>query len=97
MNNIEQFKSISLPSMKFDEIRRFINDESNDSLVLIESGGNKMISIPLKRKSSDNASNIVINWMNDIIAIANDGSKTYAEQVDAIKTYCNAVITTVKS
>ena len=97
MNNIEEFKSISLPSMKFNEIRRFINDENNEVLIFIEAGDNTMISIPLKRKSSDNSSNIVINWMNDIIAITNDRNKTYEEQVDAIKTYCNAVITTVNS
>lgn len=95
MNNIEQFKCISLTIGTFNEIRNYINQENNDTLNL--TNGDRVLSIPLKRKSSDNASNIVINWMNDIIAITNDGSKTYEEKVDAIKTYCDAVITTVKS
>lgn len=95
MSDIEQFRCISLTMATFNEIRNYINQENNDTLNLVN--GDKVLSIPLKRKSSDNASNIVINWMNDIIAITNDRNKTYEEQVNAIKTYCNAVITTVKS
>lgn len=100
MSNVEEFRSISVPSSKFIEIRNFINDKSNESLVLIEYEGKRMISIPLKRQSTDNASNIVCNWMNDIIEIIEKGEKNFSKPdmvMSEIKAYCKSVKTTVTS
>lgn len=67
--------------------------------------GNDMVSVSNRSKKKDdssNAQNIVHKWMNDIIAIAEQGHqvttvKDAEDYFSNIKSYCRAVIISVTS
>lgn len=97
MNNIDKFTCINLRYTDYIAIRNAVQKEGNKALYLTAEAEDVLV-IPLpQKKAKDSSSNIVTNWMNDILKIINDDDLSEEETKIAIKTYCNSVKTTVNS
>ena len=101
LNMMTKLKATTITSSDFDNIKRVV-DGDNEYLVLksLVNSDDNIIIIPLKRKKKSDSSNIVTNWMNDIIEIMEKGEKNSSNPnmiMSEIKAYCKSVITTVTS
>lgn len=101
MSNIDRFSCVSLPYNYFTDVRKIVLNESQNILYLTYGGtASEVLAIPLQRNKKPSASNIVENWMNDIIEIIEKGEKNSSRSdtiMSEIKAYCKSVITTVTS
>ena len=101
LNVMTKLKATTISSSYFNDIKKVVNGD-NEYLVLKSAANtdDDVIIIPLKRKKKSNSSNIVTNWMNDIIEIIEKGEKNSSNPntiMSEIKAYCESVKTTVNS
>lgn len=101
-NSTGVLKTVTITPTDYRLIKKVVNDSGIDVLALKSSmiTEDEILIIPLKRNKSSNASNIVCNWMDDIIEIIEKGEKNFSKPdtvMSEIKTYCNSVKTTVTS
>lgn len=101
LNVMTKLKATTISSSAFDDIKKVV-DGDNEYLVLksLVNNDDDIIIIPLKRKKKSDSSNIVTNWMNDIIEIIEKGKKNSSSPntiMSEIQAYCKSVITTVNS
>ena len=98
-NSTGVLKTVTITPTDHRLIKKVVNDSGIDVLALKSSmiTEDEILIIPLKRNKS---SNIVCNWMDDIIEIIEKGEKTFSKPdtvMSEIKTYCNSVKTNVTS
>ena len=98
LNVMTKLKATTIASSDFDDIKEVV-DGDNEYLVLksLVNNDDDIIIIPLKRKKKSDSSNIVTNWMNDILRIIKSGNIDNKEKLISIETYCESVKTTVNS
>lgn len=101
LNVMTKLKATTITSSDFNDIKRVV-DGDNEYLVLksLVNNDDDIIIIPLKRKKKSDSSNIVTNWMNDIIEIIEKGKRNSSNPntiMSEIKAYCESVKTTVNS
>lgn len=101
LNVMTKLKATTITSSDFVAIKKVVNGD-NEYLVLksLSNGDDDIIIIPLKRKKKSDSSNIVTNWMNDIIEIIEKGKNNSSNPntiMSEIKAYCESVKTTVNS
>lgn len=89
MDSTGLLKTITINSVDYRLIKKVVQDDNVELLI-----------IPLKRDKSSDSSNIVCNWMDDIIEIIEKGEKNFGKPdmiMSEIKAYCKSVKTTVTS
>jgi len=93
-----KLKATTISSSDFYDIKKAVNGD-NEYLVLksLATNDDDVIIIPLKRKKKSDSSNIVTNWMEDILQIIKSGNMDNNKKLTAIESYCNSVKTTVNS
>lgn len=98
LNVMTKLKATTISSSYFDDIKKVVNGD-NEYLVLKSAANNDddVIIIPLKRKKKSDSSNIVTNWMEDILRIIKSGNMDSIKKLIAIESYCESVKTTVNS
>lgn len=98
LNVMTKLKATTISSSYFDDIKKVVNGD-NEYLVLKSAANNDddVIIIPLKRKKKSDPSNIVTNWMEDILRIIKSGNMDSIKKLIAIESYCESVKTTVNS
>lgn len=98
LNVMTKLKATTITSSDFDDIKKVV-DGDNEYLVLKSAANNDddVIIIPLKRKKKSDSSNIVTNWMEDILRIIKSGNMDSIKKLIAIESYCESVKTTVNS
>ena len=102
MDSTGLLKTITINSIDYRLIKKVVQDDNIELLTLKPSSDTEdsVLIIPLKRNKSSEASNIVCNWMDDIIEIIEKGEKNSSKQdmvMSEIKAYCKSVKTTVTS
>lgn len=98
LNVMTKLKATTISSSYFDDIKKVVNGD-NEYLVLKSAANtdDDVIIIPLKRKKKSDSSNIVTNWMEDILRIIKSGNMDSIKKLIAIESYCESVKTTVNS
>ena len=98
LNVMTKLKATTITSSDFDDIKKVV-DGDNEYLVLksLVNNDDDIIIIPLKRKKKSDSSNIVTNWMEDILRIIKSGNMDSIKKLIAIESYCESVKTTVNS
>ena len=101
-NSTGVLKTVTITPTDHRLIKKVVKDSGIDVLALKSSmiTEDEILIIPLKRNKSSNASNIVCNWMDDIIEIIEKGEKNFSKPdmvMSEIKAYCKSVKTTVTS
>lgn len=98
LNVMTKLKATTISSSYFDDIKKVVNGD-NEYLVLKSTANtdDDVIIIPLKRKKKSDSSNIVTNWMEDILRIIKSGNMDSVKKLIAIESYCESVKTTVNS
>lgn len=104
MDSTGLLKTITINSIDYRLIKKVVQDDNIELLTLKPSSDTEdsVLIIPLKRNKSSDSSNIVCNWMDDIIEIIEKGEKDFSNGkpdmiMSEIKAYCKSVKTTVTS
>lgn len=102
MDSTGLLKTITINSVDYRLIKKVVQDDNVELLTLKPSSVSEdsVLVIPLKRDKSSDSSNIVCNWIDDIIEIIEKGEKNFSKPdmvMSEIKAYCKSVKTTVTS